>query len=129
MALPQNGLDVDVFDAAFFFAILLMLASLARELREEQRTAVTLGLIALRMLEPIRRLHAQTDGAARGAIGVVKDSGMAMLVESNGRDATTEGTGLIRIPGIEGGTGTLSGDGKTGTKALVPPQSTDAVSI
>ncbi len=99
------GLNVDVFDAAFLFEKLLMLAGLARGLGEEQRTAVTLGLIALGMLEPIRRLHAQAYRAARGAIGVAKDSGMAMLVEGNSRDATTEGTGLIRIPGIEGGIG------------------------
>ncbi len=98
-----TGLDIEVFDAAFLFEKLFMLAGLAGGLLEEQRTTVALGAIALGMLELIGRLHAQAHGTARDAIGVAKDSGMAMLIQGNGSDAAPEGTGLIGIPGIEGG--------------------------
>ena len=98
-----TGLDVEVFDAAFLFEKLLMLAGLPRGLRKEQGAPIALGTIALGMLELIRRLHAQAHGTVRDAIGVTLKAGMAMRIQGNGRDAATEGTGLIRLPGIEGG--------------------------
>ena len=93
------GLDIEVFDAAFLFEKLLVLAGLAGGLGEEQGTTVALGAIAFGMLELIGRLHAQAYGAARDAIGVAKDSGMTVRIEGDSRDAATESACLIRIPG------------------------------
>ena len=93
------GLNVDDFDAAFAECLLLMLATLACGLGEEQGATGALSAVALGMLELIGRLHAQADRTTGHAIGVADKSGMGVLVEGDSSDAATESTGLIRLPG------------------------------
>ena len=80
--------QVDVFDAAFVLAKLLMGTGLTCWLGIEERTAIALCPETIGMLELVGRMHTQTDGTQRGAIGIALIDGMSMLVERDGGDTS-----------------------------------------
>ncbi len=69
--------------------------------RKKQRAAKALGSVAVGMVELGGRLHAQTFGADRSAIGIAGKQRMGVLIERNDGDAVMQSRTLIEIPSIE----------------------------
>ena len=72
---------------------------------KHQRTgaAVTLDPVPVLVGELGARYHRQTLGAAWPTCGVTIGWGQAPQVERDGRDPSARGTGLVDVPGVEGG--------------------------
>ena len=96
---------VDVFNTAFAFGKLRMVAALAGGLGKEQGTAIALRPVAVGVGELVSGMHAQAARAERHPVGIALIDGMGVLVLGNSGDAPAEGTGLVDVPGIKGGIG------------------------
>lgn len=99
--LDATGFPIHIFDAAFAFDKLLVLACPARFLWEEQRTLEALGAIAVSVLKPLGGMHGQANGASGSAIRQTSKRRGAVLVERDSSNAATMDHGLVDIPGIE----------------------------
>src|SRR5207247_3081540 len=98
-----TSFQVDLLDAAFRFAKLLVVTGLAGRGRIEQRTAIALRPVAVGMPELVGGVHAQADGTQRRAIRIALIDRMVMLVEGDSGHTTARRTRLVDIPGIIGG--------------------------
>jgi hypothetical protein len=83
-----TGLDIAIFDTAFAFFELFMVAVSARALRMQEWARIGLGTIAVGMLKREFGVHASSFGAQGNAIGIALKGGMPMLIEGNGSNAT-----------------------------------------
>ncbi len=98
-------LPVGVFDAAFAFGELGMLAGLARACGEEQRATKALGAKAVGVPKLVGGIHAQPCPAAWSSIGVARHLFVPMVIEWDGGDPLPMGHRLIDVPIVEGGIG------------------------
>src|SRR6266481_2378186 len=76
----SSFLDIDVFDTSFVFGKLLMIAALSCLFRQEQRTLVTLGAIAIGVVKLLRWNHSQFFRAQRNTIRITCVGGVSMLI-------------------------------------------------
>jgi hypothetical protein len=98
-----TGFDVNVFDTAFAFFELLMVAGLACLFWVQERTTVALGFISIGMLMGERGMHAQSLGTQRNTIRIAFDRRVAVLIQGNGSDATATGWTIVDVPCIISG--------------------------
>lgn len=96
------ALGIDIFNAPFAFGELLVLAGGSCLLRKKQGATKALRTIAVGMIEPEGRMHAQADGTQWHAISVAFVDRMAMLVERHGGDAAQAKRVLMNVPRIKG---------------------------
>jgi hypothetical protein len=92
---------VEVLDTARPFFELLVLTAGSCGIGMQQRTEEALTAVATRMRELEGGDHAQAFLAQGDAIAVALALGMAMLVESNGRDASPMHHRLVNVAGIK----------------------------
>src|SRR6266700_1625134 len=100
---------IDIFDTAFAFGKLSMVAALAGMLRKEQWAAEALGTVAIGVIELKGGMHGQPFGTHRGAIGSPFINWMGVLVECDGSNPLMPRRALRDIPRIKSGIGSNVG--------------------
>ena len=91
----RPGFPIEILDAALAFAKLLVLASGSRGVRKEQGAAKALSTVAGGVGELVGGMHLQADRTQRHAISSPLTVRVTVLIEGDGRDATTKDTGLV----------------------------------
>jgi hypothetical protein len=101
-ALNATAFPIDIFDTAFAFDELCVIADFARFFGKEQRALETLGTIARGMIELKSRMHEQAFGASWSSVSLTDNGSFAVLIEWDCSNASMANGALIGIPRVIG---------------------------